>query len=118
MRSDGQGPALNALRGGKRICSLAHYVDIQGISEKPISPFPRDLFDDAQPYEMIQRVCDRWNSQLEGFRRRSNADERVLLHEFLDAQRGRSAPPHLLYIFPIFGEETQRSLRGVCFLLG
>src|SRR5271157_2930846 len=68
---------------------------------------------------MIQRAGNGGNRQFQGFRRCSNANEWVPLHEFLDAQRRRSRPPQLLYLLSVVGKKVQSPFRCVrCLLSG
>src|SRR5712692_6133395 len=90
---------------GKGVRSLAYHVDIPGISEKPISSFPRNFLDDTKPHEMVQRTGDSWNGELQGFGSRPNANVRARLHEFMEAQRGGSRPPKFLDLVFVFGKQ-------------
>src|ERR1700721_4212194 len=84
------------LCGGKRVCSLAHHVDVLGICEKTVAVFSRDFLDNAHAYKMVQRTGNGWNRKLQGFCGCSNANLGTGLYEFMKSQRRGSGPSQFL----------------------
>jgi hypothetical protein len=84
------------LCGGKRVCSLAHHVDVLGICEEAVAVFSRDFLDNSRAYKMVQRTGNGWNRKLQGFCGCSNANLGTGLYEFMKSQRRGSGPSQFL----------------------
>ncbi len=87
--------------------SSAEDAQVVAVHKHPATLLPGDLPHDTEILKMLDRLCDSWRRDAQPLCRRGNADDRLLLKQLVDPERGCGRASEILDPVPIGFEQRE-----------